>query len=263
MDTGIRLPRISALAAWTRERVTARCQATGTIAPEDALPWPRSRRGTNCVDHGRCRRRSSFAERRAMLIARTVWNCASCLQVARSTRSSASSGSPRSGSAARVASATCAGRVLHDGVEQRLAGREVHVDGRAHDPGAASDLGHAGIGIARQRFEGGVDDGGDAALGVRPAAFRGGRSACVFVFAIVQWMGIACGLSRSFGEEVLRAREDGQRHQAGERSDERGDQERVARSRMPPAGRGSRRSRRRSSRRSRCRACRRSRGRSS
>jgi len=43
--------------------------------------------------------------------------------------------------------------MLHDGVEKRLAGGEVHVDRRADDVGAASDLGHADIGIARQRLE--------------------------------------------------------------------------------------------------------------
>ena len=77
-------------------------------------------------------------------------------------------------------------RVLHDRVEQSLACREVDVDRPADDAGAASDLRHAAVGIARERFEGGVEDRGDAAVGVGPAAPGGGRFGGVVVdFAIV------------------------------------------------------------------------------
>jgi hypothetical protein len=69
--------------------------------------------------------------------------------------------------------------VLHHGVEERLTCREVDVDRCADDAGAASDLRHAAVGIARQRFEGGVEDGGDTAFGSprtssknRPASSR-------------------------------------------------------------------------------------------
>ena len=90
--------------------------------------------------------------------------------------------------------------VLHDGVEQRRTGGEVDVDGRPDDAGAASDLGHGGIGIARQRFQGGVEDGGDAAFGVGPAAPGGGRlGRRRRRFRHRQWLGSGLGLSRSFG----------------------------------------------------------------
>ena len=75
-------------------------------------------------------------------------------------------------------------RAAGDGLEQRLAGREVHVDRRAHDARAAGDLGHAGLGVARQRVDGGVEDPVDAALGIRAAArgrvrwLRWAASAC-------------------------------------------------------------------------------------
>ena len=65
-------------------------------------------------------------------------------------------------------------RSVGDGFEQRFAGGEVHVDGGAHDARAASDLGHAGFGVARQRVDGGVEDAGDAALGVRAPTRRVG-----------------------------------------------------------------------------------------
>ena len=66
-------------------------------------------------------------------------------------------------------------RVLHDGVEESRTCRKVNVDGRSDHAGAVSDLRHAAVGIARQRFEGGVEDGGDAAICVGPATLRGGR----------------------------------------------------------------------------------------
>jgi hypothetical protein len=46
------------------------------------------------------------------------------------------------------------------------------VDGRADDAGPAGDLGHAGVGIAREGVDGGAEDARDAALG---AARRRGR----------------------------------------------------------------------------------------
>lgn len=42
---------------------------------------------------------------------------------------------------------------LGDGFDQRFPGREVDVDGGANEAGAASDLGHAGFGIARKCVE--------------------------------------------------------------------------------------------------------------
>ena len=139
--------------------------------------WPRSISGANCVVTGRCRRCSSFAESRPVLIASSAWNWPSSFQVARSTRSSASSGSPRVGSASRVACGDLGDGVLHDGVEQRLAGREVDVDRRPYDTRAASDLGHAGIGIARQRLERRCR-GSPGRCGLRPS---GGASASLRV----------------------------------------------------------------------------------
>ena len=50
-----------------------------------------------------------------------------------------------------------------------LARGEVDVDGGADDTGAASDLGHAGVRIARERVDGGVQDRGLAAVGVGAA----------------------------------------------------------------------------------------------
>ena len=75
-------------------------------------------------------------------------------------------------------------RVLHDGVEQSLACREVDVDGRPHDACPASDLRHAAVGIARQRFEGGVEDGGDARSASARRRLGAGASAVVVFFAI-------------------------------------------------------------------------------
>ena len=46
--------------------------------------------------------------------------------------------------------------------------------------------------------------------------FGADASACDFVLLIGQWTGIACGLSRSFARKCLRARENGECHQAGE-----------------------------------------------
>jgi hypothetical protein len=63
-------------------------------------------------------------------------------------------------------------RVLHYCVEESLAGREVDVDRPPDDAGAASDRRHAAVGIARQRFETGVEDGGDTSVGIGPAPFR-------------------------------------------------------------------------------------------
>ena len=88
-----------------------------------------------------------------MLIVSSAWNRSSFCQVARSTRSSASFGSPRCGSASARRLGDLGHRLLHHGVEERLAGGEVDVDRRADDAGAAGDLGHAGVGIARQRLE--------------------------------------------------------------------------------------------------------------
>jgi len=89
-----------------------------------------------------------------------------------STRCSASTGSPRSGSAAAIAA--CFGdRALGDGLEQDVTGREVDVDRCADDAGAASDLGHAGLGIARQCVDGRVQDRGDFRARARPLWLSG------------------------------------------------------------------------------------------
>ena len=69
-------------------------------------------------------------------------------------------------------------RALGDGLEQRLAGREVHVDGRAHDARAAGDLGHARLLVVAERVDGGVEDARDAAFGVR-ATPRPGSLCCL------------------------------------------------------------------------------------
>ena len=60
-------------------------------------------------------------------------------------------------------------------VEKIRTCRKVHVDGRSDDACAASDLRHAAVGIARQRFETSVEDGRDAAFRVGAAAPGGGR----------------------------------------------------------------------------------------
>ena len=90
-------------------------------------------------------------------------------------------------------------RVLHHGVEEIRACRKVDVDGRSDDACAASDLRHAAVGITRQGFQSGVEDGGDAAFGVRPATLGGGRLGRCCRFRHRQWIGIAVGFSRSFG----------------------------------------------------------------
>ena len=71
-----------------------------------------------------------------------------------------------------MTAATSAIARSRDGLDQRLAGGEVDVDRRAHDARPASDLGHAGLGIARQGVDGRVEDPRDAALGVGAAARR-------------------------------------------------------------------------------------------
>ena len=58
-------------------------------------------------------------------------------------------------------------RALGDSVQQRFAGREVHVDRRAHDPRAARNLGHARLLVVSECIDGSVEDARDAALGVR------------------------------------------------------------------------------------------------
>ena len=60
-------------------------------------------------------------------------------------------------------------RALGDGFQERLAGREVHVDGCAHDTRPASYLGHARLLVLAERVDGGVEDARDAAFGVRAA----------------------------------------------------------------------------------------------
>jgi hypothetical protein len=58
-------------------------------------------------------------------------------------------------------------RALGDGFQERFASWEVHVDGRAHDARAASDLGHARLLVVAERVYRGVEDARDAAFGVR------------------------------------------------------------------------------------------------
>ena len=58
-------------------------------------------------------------------------------------------------------------RALGDGFQERFARWEVHVDGRAHDPRAASNLGHARLLVVAERIDGRVEDARDAAFGIR------------------------------------------------------------------------------------------------
>src|SRR3954451_24739780 len=83
-------------------------------------------------------------------------------------------------------------RAFGDGGDERFAGREVHVDRRADHARPASDLGHAGVGIARQRREGGVKDAVEAALRVGAAGRAGERHQCTETG----------GESRSFGRKL-------------------------------------------------------------
>ena len=70
-------------------------------------------------------------------------------------------------------------RALGDGFQQRLAGGEVHVDGRAHDPRAAGDLGHARLLVLAEGVDGGVEDARDAAFGVRATPRPGSFCCCL------------------------------------------------------------------------------------
>jgi hypothetical protein len=60
------------------------------------------------------------------------------------------------------------GGSLDDGVEQRLAGGEVGVDGLPCDAGGAGDVLDAGTGVGVQGLGRGLQDRGDALAGVRP-----------------------------------------------------------------------------------------------
>ena len=143
---------------------------TGTSAGRRPSCWPLSTTARSDSVTGRWRRWSSSAESRAVLIASSAWKRSSFRQVARRTRSSASSGSPRVGSAAAVACATSPDGALHDGVEQCLARREVRVDRRAARPprgGRSRPCWH------RDRppgVERGLENRLDAAVCVRAAA---------------------------------------------------------------------------------------------
>jgi hypothetical protein len=59
-------------------------------------------------------------------------------------------------------------RALGHGFQERFASWEVHVDGRAHDPRAAGNLGHARLLVVAECVHRGVEDARDAAFGVRP-----------------------------------------------------------------------------------------------
>ena len=67
-------------------------------------------------------------------------------------------------------------RALRHRGDQHFAGREVDVDRGPHHARPASDLGHAGLGIARQRVEGTVEDALDAALRVGSSGRAGAAS---------------------------------------------------------------------------------------
>ena len=70
-------------------------------------------------------------------------------------------------------------RAVGDRGDQRLARGEVDVDGGPDDTGAASDLGHAGVRIARERVDGGVQDRDLAAVGVGAATPTAGSGLVV------------------------------------------------------------------------------------
>ena len=120
-------------------------------------------------------------------------------------------------------------RALRDGFDQVLAGGEVDVDRRSHDAGAASDRGHAGLGIARQRIEGRVEDAVDAALRVGPSRGRAGRR--VGSGGRHQWTATG-GASTQLGQEAACGREDRKREHARDTGEPTGDEERVT----DPAG---------------------------
>ena len=170
LDSGIRPPCNSWLAACTKSRMTAWCQVMGRSLGTRRCSWPRSMSGTSSVVIGRWRRWrwSSFAESRAVLIARKAWKRASCSPGGSEHSLQGFFRLARWGSALLVAWATSLDGVLHDGVEEGFAGREVDVDRGADDACAASDLGHAAVGIARQRVEG----GGRMAATLRSASAR-------------------------------------------------------------------------------------------
>ena len=65
--------------------------------------------------------------------------------------------------------------MIHHGVEERFARREVDVDRCADDTRTAGDLGHAGVGIAREGFEGSRENDLDfvtesSTLAIKPSA---------------------------------------------------------------------------------------------
>ena len=57
------------------------------------------------------------------------------------------------------------GGPFHDGAEQRLAGREVRVNGLPADPSGPGDVFDAGLGVGVQGVGGGLQDRGDAVPG--------------------------------------------------------------------------------------------------
>jgi hypothetical protein len=103
--------------------------------------------------NGMCRGWNSSFERRAVLMVIREWKLSSLRHPVLSRRSSASRGSPSSGSAATTAAVHIGNRVIHYRVEQRIAGLEMDVDRRPHDPGAASRMAETlRSASARRRF---------------------------------------------------------------------------------------------------------------
>jgi hypothetical protein len=70
------------------------------------------------------------------------------------------------------------GGVLDDGIEQRLPGWEVGIDGLPADPGGPGDVLHAGAGIRVQGLGGRLQDRGDALPGVGPLPSAPGLRLC-------------------------------------------------------------------------------------
>ena len=171
--------RTSPLAAWTSAMSIDRCQLDGNVGAE------RARRLT-ALDERRER-----VQHRAMTLAQRLGG--PCPGVDRDERVVATERAPRRGDDApeRLGGLPPIGlgrrddrgglreRPISDRLEQHLARREVHVDRRAHDPCATSDLRHARVLIVSERVDRGVEDARDAALGVGSPARRGsvGRSA--------------------------------------------------------------------------------------
>ena len=155
----------SRLAAWMSSSRTVSIQPMGRSGLNAPLAWPR-------LSSGRTRRKHGLVQRVHVLGAEARVDLNERVVAPQRLPAGAEHAGQRVGgfAVAGVRGAERVGglgdRAVGDGRDQRLAGGEVDVDGGAHDARAASDLGHAGVGIARERVDGGVQDRGHAAVGV-------------------------------------------------------------------------------------------------